>query len=197
MAIAKQAQEVLSSAERKLRELVGMAAGGGDYDTAERIMAWAKVLAELTAEHTSPETPSSKGVLRSPQPAAHRQSRTPTKGKYPQFFRRGDNLVKIGWSKTERKEYEHKTPRRVLDTLANAIARRSNNGKVFTAKQLFPLKDGDGSEFPGYQNYVALAWLRTVGLVKQHGRRGYTAKFGSQLPNAVISAWQTVSQHDD
>ncbi len=34
---------------------------------------------------------------------------------------------------------------------------------------------GNGANaVPGYQGYVWLAWLRAAGLVKQHGRQGYS-----------------------
>jgi len=217
MDTAKQAGQALASAEQRLRELVGAAAASGDYAAAERIMAWARALADLTAECATPE--GSTKVARGQSVAAGatpgngrpqkntplslpgrgagvrgKARRTPPKGEYPRFFRRGDFLVKIGWSKKERQEYEHKAPRRVIDALAAAIARQAGNGKLFTAEELFPLKDPqDGSEVPGYQAYVALAWLKATGLVKAHGRRGYTTKVGAHVPNSVPTAWQSVS----
>ena len=121
---------------------------------------------------------------------SRRSKRAPAKGEYPKFFRRDDQLVKIGWSKKERSEYEHKAPRRVVDALTAAIVRRSGNGKLFTVDDLLPLKDPqDGSEMPGYQVYVALAWFKVAGLVKQHGRSGYSAKNAARLNDNTASAW--------
>ncbi|MFH0907952.1 MAG: hypothetical protein V1929_04250 [bacterium] len=135
------------------------------------------------------------GVGETASRPARRPKRVPAKGEYPKFLRRGDHLVKIGWSKKEREEYVHKAPRRVVDALAAAIAKRSANGKVFTAEDLFPLKDPqDGSEIPGYQGYVALAWFRSAGLVKQHGRSGYSARNGSHLAGAVATSWEKLSE---
>src|SRR3972149_6531370 len=190
MDTTKQAIEVLAGAEKRLRELVGTAAAGGDYKAAEQVMAWARALGELVSDPSLTETfPLPSREL----PPARRSRRTPAKGDYPRFFRRGDDLIKIGWSKKKREEYEHKTPRRVLVALANAIARRSNNGKVFETDELFPLKDDDGSEFPGYQSYVALAWLRTLGLVEQRGREGYKVVSPATLGARVGEAWNSVS----
>src|SRR3990170_3751503 len=159
MDTAKQARQVLSVAEQKLRELVGVAAAAGDYASAEQLMAWARTVGELAQEPTSTDVLTAAPASSPPPSAARRPRRTPAKGEYPRFVRRGDYLVKIGWSKTDRKEYEHKAPRRVIDALADAIARRSNKGKIFTAEDVFPLRDPqDGSDIPGYQAYVALAW---------------------------------------
>ena len=191
MDTAKQAIEVLAGAEKRLRELVGTAAAGGDYKTAEQIMTWARALGELVSDPSLTGTsPMQSGELL----RIRKSRRTPAKGDYPRFLRKGDDLIKIGWSKKEKEEYEHKAPRRVLVALANAIARRSNNGKVFETDEIFPLKDDDGSEFPGYQSYVALAWLRTVGLVEQRGREGYKVVSPATLGARVGEAWKSISE---
>jgi predicted nucleic acid-binding protein len=206
MDTAKQAKEVLSAAEKQLRELVGTAAAGGEYESAERIMRWARVVGTLTrdSEATAPSTPelsanrSSCDRVRR-RSAGRRRSSGTLRGDrhlaYPRFFRRGEQLVKIGWSKKEKAEYEHKAPRRVVDALTAAIARRSGNGKLFTVEDLLPLKDPkDGSEMPGYQVYVTLAWLRTVGLVDQRGREGYRVASPSTLDARVREAWNNVQE---
>ena len=196
MDMAKQAIEVLTSSERRLREIVGGAAANGDYETAARIMGWAKAVGALVTDAAPSEPPAHEPVNRDVRTPASRSRRAPTKGQYPKFFRRGDNLVKIGWSKKARSEYEHKAPRRVIDVLASAIEKRSN-GRVFTTEELFPLKDEDGSEFPGYQSYVALAWLNAAGIVRQHGRHGYSTPNTSRLAGLIATRWQSLSQRGD
>ena len=102
--------------------------------------------------------------------------------------------MKIGWSKKERSEYEHKAPRRVVDALTAAITPRSANGKLFTVDDLLPLKDPqDGGDLPGYQVYVALAWLKSARLVKQHGRRGYSVASPSKIEVSVGQQWLLLS----
>jgi len=194
MDTAKQAAEVLSATERKLRELLGAAASSGDYETAERIMVWAKAIGTLA--NGSQDGPSPLRELPMPQARAEvrRSKRASAKGEYPRFFRRGDQLIKIGWSKKARAEYEHKAPRRVIDALAAAIARRSGNGKVFTAEDLFPLKDPhDGSEIPGYQEYVALAWLRSIAVVERRGRQGYVVSNIGVMPSRIEQHWESLA----
>jgi hypothetical protein len=103
--------------------------------------------------------------------------------------------VKIGWSKKERKEYEHKAPRRVIDALAAAIARHGHNGRRFTTEQIMPIKDPEtGDDLPGYQVYVALNWLKTAGLLDKHGRQGYTATKPATLPDTLARAWQKLPE---
>ncbi len=191
MDITKQAIQVVSAAERKLRELVGTAAANGEYKTAEQVMGWARAVGDLVSD---PPLPEKSPVPSRERPPARRWRRTPAKGDYPRFFRRGEQLVKIGWSKKEKAEYEHKAPRRVVDALTAAIARRSGNGKLFTVEDLLPLKDPqDGGEMPGYQVYVALAWLKSTGLVKQHGRQGYTPPNASKMEANVQQEWLLLS----
>lgn len=127
------------------------------------------------------------------------------KGEYPKFFREGDYLVKVGWSKKAREEYQHKAPRRVIDALAAAIARATESkqsarsGRLFTTEDLFtqdrPLKDPTtGEDIPGYQAYVALAWMKMAGVVKQVGRRGYAERNGAHILDAAVTAWQAIEK---
>jgi hypothetical protein len=249
MSTAKTAIAVLDEAEAKLRELVGQAAAGGEYDLAVRIANVAKNVAALThaldvdssqegivpavevsdapailvpdaraftgsaggasdadkatpspprARHSEPATP-----RRAPQRGAKRagsagRKRAPKKGLYPQFYREGDYLVKVAWSKKERGEYQHKAPRQVAELLAAAIAKRSGNGRMFTSEDIFPLKDPQGGgDVPSYQAYAALAWFRQSGLVQPHGRRGYTAKNPGRSSELLTTAWEHLRDSHD
>lgn len=203
MDIAKQAVEIVQNAERRLLELAGNALTGGDYKSL-RVAELARALGELAhSTGLNGENGESAGLpvqiprktgADSVSAASSRPRRAPRKGEYPKFFRRGDTLIKIGWSKKDRAEYEHKASRRVLNALASAITSRQGKGRVFTSDELLPLKDpDDGSEIPGYQAYVALAWLKVVELIRQHGRRGYSVRNGSQLVDAMAAAWQELT----
>ena len=109
-------------------------------------------------------------------------------GQYPKFVREGDNLVKIGWSKSQRAEYEHKSPKRLLAVLCESLT--SANGKRIMMDKVLPLKDPvTGSAFPDYQSYVCLAWLKSGGLVTQHGRQGYSLPKGIELEKSVETHW--------
>ena len=101
-------------------------------------------------------------------------------GQYPKFVREGDSLVKIGWSKSQGAEYEHKSPKRLLTVLSAALT--AAKGKRITMDKVLPLNDAvDGSTFSDYQSYVCLAWLKSAGVVTQHGRQGYSVPKGIDL----------------
>lgn len=136
---------------------------------------------------TTPAPASAKRSLAVDRPAA---ARKPKKADYPKFFRDGDSLVKVGWSKSEGAEYEHKCPKRVLDALVREFARVAGPGKRFVMANLLPLRDpAGGEELPGYQAYVGLAFLRQAGLVQQHGRSGYSIPKPKALVADAAAAW--------
>lgn len=173
------AVKVLAKCEADLRTLVASAADSGDYDAVLRITAWAKQIAVMSGD----------------RPVSAPEKRSVAEGKatrpiYPRFVRRGDQLVKIGWSKREKSEYEHKAPRKAALVLAKAAAEAGKDGRIFQINALLPLSDPkDGTEIPDYQVYLVIAWWRSAGLLDQHGRQGYSIPNTSQLHQAVESAW--------
>jgi hypothetical protein len=176
------ARKILTKCEAELRALVGSAAESGDYDAVMRITSWAKQISVMTGS-----APASAPERKMAPEGAKKITAPPA---YPRFVRRGDQLVKIGWSKSEKSEYEHKTPRQAALTLAKAVAEAGKDGRVFQIDALLPLRDAkDGTETPDYQVYIVIAWWRSAGLLDQHGRRGYSIPDASQLPLAVESAW--------
>src|SRR4051812_16484423 len=118
---ATEALRLLDGCEQSLRRLVAEAAAEGDYASVLRITDWARALAALGAEARSgqPVAAASGNGARAGADGAGsaRATASPTavrrpgrsRGEdYPKFFRRGDELVKVGWSKKERKEYSHR-----------------------------------------------------------------------------------------
>ena len=190
----KETVRLLENCEQGLQKLVAEAIGEGDYPGVQRATEFAKAISDLAADARAAASP--------PQPAAagsagiaSRKPRTPTE-EYPKFFRRGEELVKIGWSRKEKAEYNHRAPRVALHATAMAVQRAGAKGKLFNGGDLFPLKDATtGSEIPDYQGYVALAWMAQLGIVKQHGRRsGYTLAPGEQVEELVGAAWAALPE---
>jgi hypothetical protein len=204
MRTAERAREVVLSAEKRLRDLVGVAASEGDYDLAQSVAGWAKLLGEIVADSPIGARNSSVGASAIPskpdadqarRPSPNRPSRRPSKKDYPRFFRSGDQLVKIGWSKKDRREYAHRAPRSVVDALATAVGQHGSNGKLFTSEDVLPLNDpGSGEEAPSYQVYVGLAWLKQEGLIDQQGRSGYRSKARGRLADAISNAWEKLGE---
>jgi len=192
------AANILDQCEQALRQSAGTALAAGDYDTARQIIAWAEHVAAMAAvarsPHLSPALPAPQSSA--PPAAAGASSARPAKGRppedvYPRFLRRGDELVKIGWSKKDRKEYSHRAPRPALDAVLATLKRIASDGSGFTSDHLSLLKDpARGGVFPLYQVFVVLAWLRQLGLVKQHGKKGgYTLIPERPLDTTVAAAW--------
>lgn len=203
-----EATRLLDECERELRKLVAEAASEGDYPSVLRITDWAKAVAALAAEGHSAKPLSTATLadattagrakggtnasseLEIAPPSGVRKLRR-TSDAYPKFFRRGNELVKVGWSKKDRKEYNHRAPRQAVDAVGFAVRQIGAKGKLFNGEALLPLKDPtDGAAVPGYQAYVALAWLRHLGLVEQRGRRGgYTLAREKQIDSTITAAW--------
>jgi hypothetical protein len=127
--------------------------------------------------------------------AARSRKRSSPQAAYPKFLRTGENLVKIGWSKSDKTTYEHKAPRRVVNLLVEALLRVGQGGRRFTSDDLLPLRDTkEGTEIPSYQTYLSLAWLRAEELVVQHGRQGYSLPPSVDLARATEERWQELPQ---
>jgi len=118
------------------------------------------------------------------------QTKRPVKSDYPKFLRRGDDLVKVGWSRRAKAEYEHKAPNGVVTLVAQAIAKAGSNGELTpTDKLLSAIASGGAMEVPEYQVYVVLAWLRRLDLVTKRGRQGYTVYKPNEVVANVALSW--------
>lgn len=92
---------------------------------------------------------------------------------YPRFERQRDRLIKIGWSKKDGSEYEHRAPLGAVHAVASAVVEIGKRKKCFEVDDALPIKGADGSEIPSYQTYLVLAWLRESGVVERQGKDGY------------------------
>jgi len=186
------ATELLRRTEAELRKVVSDAATAGDYASVVQVAAWACSLSEML-DRVSPRKGKSDQApretatpRREPRVSQNNRTRSPANhGGYPRFFRQGDRLIRVAWSKREKKEYEHKAPVTVLKALTIAMADRGADGRVFSTDELLPIRDNDGAEVPAYQAYAGLALLKQVGLIEQHGRQGYSIPRLPQLSGAV------------
>jgi len=188
----------VEACETDLRRLLAEAAAEGDYSSVLRITELARAVGALGSEGRG--APAASGgangeIQRSTTPSTGRKARVPAET-YPRFYRRGDELVRIGWSKKERKEYNHRAPRRAIDAVAAAVRELGTRGRMFTGDKLLPLKDPtDGSRMADYQAYVALGWLKQLGIVEQHGRRsGYALIPGKQIDSTITAAWPELAE---
>lgn len=178
-----QARAILIKCESDLRSLVAGAATAGDYDAVLKLTSWARAVANLAG---IPEA--STGALPSEETKGHRRKRA-EKATYPRFARRGDSLVKIGWSKREKAEYEHKALLDDVGLLADVISKAGADGRIFQIGPLLPCpRPGDDSYIPDYQVYLVIAWWRAIGLLEQHGRQGYSIPKPAEFISSVEHA---------
>lgn len=199
MGIIERAYSLLTETERTVASLASEASASRNYDQAASLIGLARQINELAERflHSSShrDVPvDSRGQARNEnlakEPSASTMKRSKP-GQYPRFLREDDSLVKVGWSKSEKAEYEHKSPKRVLTVLCEALA--AANGKRVTMDKVLPLKDNaTGSSFPDYQSYVCLAWLKSAGLVLQHGRKGYSLSRRIDLQKSAEVQWASL-----
>jgi hypothetical protein len=201
----REALQVLRRAEQSLRDLLAKAATNGRYDDLMRLGDLARELAALVAKTEGPSS-SETAVAVSPDPLGSTQPRGNTAGgrspgrtgtkkrSYPKFLRDGETIIKLGWSKSAKAEYEHKAPKRVLAHLVAALVKLAATKKRATMDDVLPLKDPiTGSEVPAYQAYLCLAWLRSVGIVTQHGRQGYSLPGRNGIDARVEERWSQLA----
>ncbi len=207
----KRANRILLEAEAELRQLIAEAAKLGDYSAVEAITGWASSLnsmldrlsntrssADLHPVSKNDETDQPASQAKANRKATKVSSRR--KGKlrgYPKFARSRDTLVKIGWSKAQKSEYKHKSPRAVLSALTNSLHELFGNNSIVAMDSVLPLTAEDGTETADYQVYLCLAWLRSIGAVEQRGRKGYTRNgLEGNLSEVVSTAWDSLPPED-
>ncbi len=165
---------LLGRTEGQLRQMIADAAKAGDYRTVDLAKTAAVGIQNLQTGISNP------GAKLQPKPAssvgkAKTTSRRGGKGRYPKFDVKKNTLNRIGWSKKERREYTHKTPRTAFDRTVKVMAALAQNGAgPFTAEQIIEQLNHMGSEtIPSYQVYVVIGFLRARKCIVQVGREGY------------------------
>lgn len=188
------AQKALRNCEERLRSLVAEAAAAGQYDVVNTITEWARTVGSLAessgCQHTV-EAESENQLKVTEVVVADvlmRRPKSKENSAYPRFARSRTELVKIGWSKKEKKEYLHRAPWPVLELLCQQLNTRGSD--EFTSDDVLPLLEGDGVEVPSYQSYLCLAWLRDSGLIIKDGRQGYLVPQGVDLLEEAAKAWK-------
>ncbi|HUO43723.1 MAG TPA: hypothetical protein VMT94_02275 [Burkholderiales bacterium] len=195
--------QALRVAEVTLREIITQTLSAKAYRDLAKVAGVADKVTALVSELngdapllTSESTPS----IQESQNQRHRPVRasnaTSRRGGYPRFLRDGDRLVKVSWSKKERQPYEHRAPRAIIKILIDTALKRKGEGKLFEATDVLPLMAENGEEYPSYQSYLALAWLRQVGIVVKKGRVGYVIKPGAATAEQVGRFWAALPTED-
>jgi hypothetical protein len=231
MTYTQLAGEIVTKAERELRDLMKRAIDDHRYSEVAAIAALADAVAGLlgpdgpstvslssfaglaSSAAATPQTSSSgnsrngarlavasAAAATSAPPAARGRKTRQAAGKpakYPRFRRDGDRLVKIGWSKKDRRTYEHRAPRDIVMAVVRQLASSTTPGKVFTIEPLLPFRDDHGQDIPAYQPYLVLKWLQHIDAVRKKGKDGYIipakGQGGGMNNDRITQAWNALS----
>jgi len=126
--------------------------------------------------------------------APRKPKRSVRRHEYPRFERDGERLVKIGWSRKKKEEYEHRAPKEAVSAFVAAVGQADLPGG-FRMDTLLPLKDATGEEVPSYQAYLALAWLRSLDIITGDGKGGYRIDKTRLTPESVEGEWKGLRRH--
>lgn len=203
---------VIREAEARIQDLMAAAVRNRQYEHLPELAGLAERLAAIlpvaddsmdgvvkdtaTVERISREFPSSvapKTSANKPRQKTSPSRRNPKaiKGRYPMFSRDDESLVKTGLSQKSGTTYEHRAAKSAIEIIISRIRGvASEEGRPFSAESLSDIgSHSDDSEIPGYQLYLTLAWLKSLGLLKQHGRKGYSIATPESFEADVEKAW--------
>jgi hypothetical protein len=196
------AVSTLAAWARALQELLDQAHGAPMAVTA--VATTARLTPRVAVLHAK-VTGKSKGnnarKARAPKPTLApatrskglRGGRNQKSAAYPRFLRDRNALVKIGWSRKSKTEYEHRAPRAVVDHVVDAVRQLGNDGARFAVDDLLTAIAALNVEIPSYQTYLCIGWMRANSLLEQHGRQGYSLVEPTHLEDQVAAAWDATA----
>ena len=191
----KRAAEILGNAEKELRKLIAEAASSGDYESVAKLAETASSTRYVHGNRSSTASLQRNGVATGAKKATKRKAkrRSSKKATYPKFATANESLIKIAWSKAKKSEYRHKSPRAALHALSRSMDLEFESTELISMESMLPIANQEsGSEFPDYQSYLCLAWLRDIGVVEQQGRDGYRKSTNKTIFEAANEAWKTL-----
>jgi len=191
---------LLTNIETKLQELIVEAAHSCEYDIARMSSDIATQIRQMKVsfplDHSiASALPSGSAVTT--QSTDKRSTGSHRKNRYPQYEIRNETLIRIGWSKKERKEYSHKVSRILFDRTVEAMDLLFRSPKTpIPADKIMDRVTQLGSEpAPAYQVYLVIGCLRESKCIKQCGREGYTA--GPNLKHNANDLWTQILSKSD
>jgi len=188
-------EAILKKAENELQEIIVEAAKAGDYRGVDTGRAAAVEICNLKARILKP---SSKSELKTESDMSRSKKKVATKrhvrGKYPKFEVKNNTLIRIGWSKKEKREYTHKVSKQVFYQTVEEMGRLAQGGAgPFMAEKIIEQVNNSESEtIPSYQVYVVIGLLRKLNCIKQIGREGYDIPI--DLAKKAETAWGNLSK---
>jgi len=185
---------ILTKCESDLQEVIVEAAKEGDYRSVDMAKTAAVNVSNVKARIKNPSSkPQAKGVSVVSHRKRKSSSRKGGKSRYPKFNVKNDTLIRIGWSKKQKREYTHKAPKFVFEGTVKAMAALAQNGAgPFTAEEIIEQVNHMESEMiPSYQVYVVIGFLRARKCIVQVGREGYNIPV--DVCGKAEDVWRSVS----
>jgi hypothetical protein len=193
-----QIQKALEDAEAAVREAGANAFRSGDdiaAGQARDIVAGLMALSLRLNRQMPDESPSDPvaSLRQNVRSCGGKRKRSKArKGKqanYPRFEVRNNNLIRIGWSKKDKSEYQHKTPREIFDRTVEAMQKLAQSGPgPFMAEKIFENTNSEEGPVPSYQAYVVIGLLRDRQCVEQLGREGYMIP--DDISSRALQVWE-------
>ena len=194
----KTAKQILSETETSLRQLMEEGLKQQRYADVAEIANLAEGVARLLRGQGEGGSKFNRPTGESPRsrrkPAAAKSNRGKPKRDYPKFERDGDKLVKVGWSKKNMEEYEHRVTKETATEIVRHLANHVTMNEVFAIDEVLPVQDLSGAEVPSYQVYLILAWFRQVGVVAKKGRDGYMLLDSSLADGRLEALWNGLKE---
>lgn len=178
-----EALQALDAALEKIRRLIAAAADEDAFTEVQQLAMLAEATQNCIRERRDDRP------ITSTLPKQVARSSTKTVGpSYPYFEIDGSKLVKIGWSKRDKRTYEHKSPREVCEIMFHRLASIGINSD-FRMEDVLPIMNRDGAEIPSYQSYLTLAWLRSLGFLEKSGKDSYRWLIVDADETVLNDAW--------
>ena len=195
MKSVQKAQQVLRDAETALQAIMQAEIADKGYSSISEIAKMADGISKLLNNRNKQNTPAV--ITQSPLPSNNNYNNNSsaktikkperiirtknTKSQYPKFRFEDNRLIKTGWSKKNKTEYEHRAPEEIVKTVLKHFTDNIKPDKIFQVEDLLPVPNSDNhGEVPAYQVYMVLAWLIYEGAVEKKGRDGYFTKATNQ-----------------
>jgi len=171
--------EILKRTEGELREAMAEAARAGEYRDVDICRSVAVNIKELCERISGNGIKSSRSAEEKEGRISRKeQKKISRRGKpegLPKIEIRKGSLYRIGWSRKQKEEYEHKVPRTTFDSIVGAMAgvAKEGSGPFMAEAVIEKINATTEDSMPAYQVYVVLAALREWNLISQLGREGY------------------------
>jgi hypothetical protein len=186
-----QASQVLVDAERALRGIVSAAADAGDYDGLVMITRWAKGIQALAADRETKQAGDRPSVKSKPASPISRAD-TGGQGSAVVFCRDSDMLVKRAKARKTKADYEHRAPALVLRAVVEVLSLWRPDRKLLTGDEMLAACSEKKAPVVSYQLYVVLGWLQQQGLIRRHGRSGYSVPEPARITVETERAWRAL-----